>query len=65
LVVEHQFDKTTVKASVSTDFTAALNIRLPCLLFKGIGNTSVGIQGSNLNSDKRTFKYGAQIELNV
>ena len=65
MVVERQIDTTTVKASFSTDYSAALLVRIPTVVLKGLGKTSIGVQGKDLISDKRSFKYGLQVELNV
>jgi len=66
-VVQHYEDsqKLTTKLRLSSKFDASLLFKIPCPIFKNIATVSTGLHGSSLATEKRSFKYGAQIEFNV
>jgi hypothetical protein len=55
----------TTKVRVSSKLEASLVVKMPCPIFKDIGTLSLGLHGSQLASEKRSFKYGGQLEFNV
>lgn len=62
---EDKTHKLTSKLKLSTNFDLSAVFKFPSFIFNNIGTTSVGIHGSNLISDKRSFKYGVQLEINA
>jgi len=50
---------------VSSNFDVSVAYKYPGVIFKNIVTATVGAHGSNLLSDKRSFKFGAQAEFNV
>lgn len=67
LVVEHNDleRKRTTKVRVSSNFDVSLSYKYPCFIFKNIATVTLGAHGSNIHTDKRNFKGGAQLEFNV
>ena len=57
--------KLTSKLRVNSRLDVSLLLKYPSVLFKDIATASVGLHVNNLASDKRTFKYGGQLEFNV
>ena len=53
------------KARVSSKFDVSLSFKYPSILFQDIGTTTIGLHGSNLQSDNRNLKFGIQLECNV
>jgi hypothetical protein len=64
-VVQHDQNSRTFKARISSKFDVSLAYKYPSYLFKNIATTTVGLHGSDLQNDKRTFRGGVQIEFNV
>ena len=56
----YQGDK-VAKVRVSSKFNVSVSYRFPALFFKNIAATTLGLHGSNLLSQRRVFKFGAQI----
>jgi hypothetical protein len=50
---------------VSSKLNASVLFKFPNVFFKDMGKTSVGLHVNDLASDKRSFKYGLQVELDV
>lgn len=68
LAVAQHYDsnrKLTTKVRVNSKFDVSLLFKFPSLLFKDIATSSLGVHGANLATDKRSFKFGGQIEFNV
>lgn len=67
VVVQHyeESQRVTTKVRLSSKLEASLLVKMPCPIFKDIGTLSLGLHGSQLASEKRTFKYGGQLEFNV
>ena len=65
LVLQHQDKNKVTKARINSKFDVSLAYKMPCFIFKDIGTTTVGIHGSNLKNEKRSFKAGFQLEFNV
>ena len=57
--------KHTAKVRLSSKFDVSVAYKYPGVIFKNIVTATVGAHGSNLLSDKRSFKFGAQAEFNV
>ena len=65
LVLQHHDKNRTTKARISSKFDISLSYKMPAVIFKDIATTTLGIHGSNLQNEKRNFKAGFQLELNV
>jgi hypothetical protein len=67
LSIEHSNpnNKLTTKVRVSSKLNASVLFKFPNVFFKDMGKTSVGLHVNDLASDKRSFKYGLQVELDV
>ena len=67
MVVKHQNAEKnhTAKVKVSSKFDVSVAYKYPSYFFKNISTGTVGVHGSNLLNDKRSFKFGVQAEFNV
>lgn len=67
LVVQHHNKEKdyTTKARISTKGEVSLSFKYPSFLLKDIATCILGLHGSSLHNDKRTFKFGLQVECNV
>lgn len=57
--------KITTKLKVNCSLDISALIKFPSLIFSDIATTSLGFHISSLASNKRSFKFGGQIEFNV
>ena len=66
-VVQHYDSnrKLTTKVRVNSKADVSVVLKYPSMLFKDIATASVGVHGANLATEKRSFKFGGQIEFNV
>jgi hypothetical protein len=53
------------KARISSNFDLSLSYQFPAALFEEIASATLGVHGTRLNSEKRAFKVGGQLEFNV
>jgi hypothetical protein len=51
----------TVKGKLSSRFDLSLAVKYPSFLLKDIATATLGLHGSNLHNDRRTFKVGLQV----
>lgn len=67
VAVEHTIaaHNLTFKARVTSLFNASLLVKYPSKIFSDIATVSLGVHGNDLISEKRSYKYGAQIDFNV
>jgi len=55
----------TAKLKLSSKFDVAASYKHPALFFNNIATGTIGINGTNLQNERRAFKFGYQIEFNV
>ena len=55
----------TTKVRVSSRANVSVLVKNPDVLKKNLASLSVGLHGSNIINDKRSFQVGGQVEFNV
>ena len=55
----------TTKVRVNSRANVSVLVKNPDVLKKNLASLSVGLHGSNIINDKRSFQVGGQVEFNV
>ena len=63
--LEKESNGFTTKVRVNSRANVSVLVKNPDVLKKNLASLSVGLHGSNLINDKRSFQVGGQVEFNV